>query len=386
MPNDTDIFGAASPVVRDEDIFKDLPASKEEATERAPVATAKPIVEPNELQRRMGISKNRYKDENLLGNIGHGFMTMGEDAGREATLLATGLGASPNVANVAGFAGDVGSALLPTGVGSTLGHVASPIFDWAGKFLMRSALKPSAALPKEKAAQAVKTLLDEGINVTEGGVDKAKGVIRKIDEKVSSDIANSGATVSTRDVADYVPSAYDRFKNGPLAVSAIEDLGAVQREFLEHPNVLGARDIPVQVAQDMKRGYQTAIGDKGYDKLRLPSTEGEKQIARGLREKIGEAVPSVVDPLAREANLIRALKLAEHRVAVDANKNPIGLGALISQPWMFPIWMWDRSPLGKSMAARALYSGQQAIPSSMGMLGAGALYEGLQDRGALYTP
>lgn len=163
--------------------------------------------------------------------------------------------------------------------------------------------------------------------------------------------------------------------NGPQAETALQDLGRVQTDFLEHPNILGAREIPVQLAQDMKNGYQRAIGDRGYGELKTATTEGEKQIASGLRQEIGQAVPSVLDPLAREAALINALKLAERRVAVDANKNPIGLGALISQPLALPVWMWDRSPLAKSLTARLLYSGQNTFPAlaGQGITGA-ALY------------
>jgi hypothetical protein len=113
---------------------------------------------------------------------------------------------------------------------------------------------------------------------------------------VDQAVSKSGATVDTRAVADYVPQAFERYKNGPTAPQAIEDLGKVQTTFLEHPNVLGAREIPVQVAQDMKQGYQRAIGDRGYGELKTPTTEGEKQIARALREQVAEKVPAVVEP------------------------------------------------------------------------------------------
>jgi hypothetical protein len=86
---------------------------------------------------------------------------------------------------------------------------------------------------------------------------------------------------------DYVPNAYRGSLTAPLATQAIEDLGKVQTAFLEHPNIMGASEIPIQMAQDMKQGYQRAIGDKGYDVLKTPTTEGEKQIARGLRNKSG---------------------------------------------------------------------------------------------------
>ena len=359
---------------------------KEEPAKQA-MKSGRAIVEPNELQRRMGISKNRYKDENLAGNIGRGFLTMGEDAGREATLLASGFGASPGVANAAGFAADLGSAFIPMIPAGKAASTAAPAFEKTGQVLMRSAMKPTLQEVKRgRAATAVQTMLDEGLNPTASGVEKMKAKIAELGETVQDAISTSGATISTKEVADYVPSALDRFKNGPLASQAVDDLGKVQTAFIEHPNVQGAKDIPIQLAQAMKSGYQKAIGDKGYGELKSAMTEGEKQIARGLREKIAEAVPSVTNPLSRESDLIRALKIAERRVAVDANKNPIGLGWL-AQPWMVPFWMWDRSALAKAMTARGLYSGSEQIPTNLGRLGGGLMYEGARpDQGALYKP
>lgn len=258
-------------------------------------------------------------------------------------------------------------------IGGASGQAVAPVLDAAGKSLMRSAMKPTLEQVKRgKAAPAVKTMLDEGFNPTAGGVEAMKSRVADLAEQVKASVANSGARIDTHKVADFVPQAYRHFQNGPLAVSAIDDLGKVQSNFLQHPNIGGAREIPIQVAQDMKSGYQKAVGDKGYGLLKTAETEGEKQVARGLRELIGEAVPSVKSPLKREADLIQALKIAERRVAIDANKNPIGLGWL-AQPWMIPFWLWDRSALAKGLTGRALYSGQQHIPASAGALG-GALY------------
>jgi hypothetical protein len=79
----------------------------------------------------------------------------------------------------------------------------------------------------------------------------------------------------------------------------------------------------------------------------------------------------VQEPLSKEAEIIRALKIAERRAAVDANKNPIGLG-WIGQPWMVPFWMWDRSALGESRCCEG--SLFKLRSSHARRYGAGALY------------
>lgn len=293
-------------------------------------------------------------------------------AGGAVTDKAAGI-TSPETAAKLGYAANVGIQAVPTILGGELAKTMSPAIKPAGRFLMHSAMKPTLEqVRKGRAKPAVETMLREGFNPTAGGVEKMKDTISGLNEQVSSAINKSGATIDTRAVADYVPDAYSRFQFGPRAVQSADDLGRVQAEFLEHPSIGGAREIPVQLAQEMKSGYQRAIGDKGYGDLKTAVTEGEKQIARGLREKIAEAVPAVSEPLKRESDIIRALKIAERRVAVDANKNPIGLGWLAS-PWMIPFWMWDRSPGAKAMAGRMLYSEQ--TPATLGRLGGG--YYGL---------
>jgi hypothetical protein len=350
MALDTDIFGSApSRAQVDSDIFKDLPAEKEEA---APIEMkAKKAMTPGEL------AIQKVKTEGW----GTGLPKLAYDAG--------GWVAEKTGSPVLGAAVSVIPDAINMILGGAYGQQAAPMFDASGKFLMRSAMKPTLEqVKKGRAAPAVQTMLDEGFNPTAGGVEGMKSLISDLSEQVSKSVGSSGARIDTHKVADYVPQAYQRFQNGPLALQAIDDLGKVQANFLQHPNIGGARDIPVQLAQEMKTGYQRAIGDKGYGMLKTAETEGEKQVARGLRELIGEAVPAVKKPLEREANLIQAMKIAERRVAVDANKNPLGLGWL-AQPWMIPFWMWDRSALAKGLTARALYSGQEAIPASVGALG-----------------
>jgi hypothetical protein len=361
---DTDIFGkpegTTSSGIRDTDIFS-APAK----AEAAPAEPQKPtLTETQALIQRaksMGWGTGFPRVMDQLGS------KVGEATGSPAfgSALGTTLGFLPDAIQMA-----TGGEIAKT--------AGAPMLDAAGKFLMSSALKPGAgAVRKNMAEPAVKTLLDEGINVTAGGLEKMKGTIGDLADQVRNYIGNSGAMIDLHRVADYANDAYRQFRAGPLAEQAISDIGKTQQGLFAIPEVAGAREVPVQLAQDLKRGYQKAVSDKGYGELKAPTTEAEKGIARGFRTEIGQAVPGVVDPLAREAALINALKLAERRVAVDANKNPIGLGALISQPWALPVWMWDRSPLAKSLTARMLYSGQETLPTLAGQGLAGA---------ALYRP
>lgn len=363
-PRDSDIFGDVETKGRgDADIFVDAPQEQPEAAAPQP-AQANPTSRQQDYQAMV-----------KSGGWGSGVPKFMYELGGKVTD-ATGL---PSLGAAVSVLPDALQTMLS---GNVAAATTKPITDWTARFLMSSALKPTLTeVRKGRAGPAIETMLKDGKgglfsnpghNPTAGGVEVMKDTVAQLGDAVKKEISTSGATIPTDAVADYAAKAYPRFANGPLAKQAIDDIGKVQQEFIEHPSVMGAKQIPIQQAQDMKSGYQKAIGDKGYGELKTPVTEGEKQIARGLRELIGQARPGVVEPLAREASIINALKMAERRAAVDANKNPIGLGWL-GQPWMIPFWMWDRSALAKGVTARALANGN--YPGLAGAT-AGALYEG----------
>lgn len=365
MPVDPEIFGAPAQSKVDADIFKDLPASKSEAPK-----SAIPIANSN--IGLMGfMADNRARNAALLqGGWGTGAPQFAYDMGGKVTDL-TG---SPALGTAVRMLPDIAQMILSGNVSAAVGK---PVLQATARSLMHSAVKPGGTTASQiaKGKAAVQTALENpGFNPSSGGVETVKKFISDKADDVAQSIANSGATVDARAVADYVPDVLKRFANRPNAVQAVEDLGNVQKQFIEHPMVEGARDIPVQVAQELKRGYQAAVGEKGYGELKTAATEGEKAIARGLRELIAEKVPSVAEPLKQEAAAINASKYLSRRAAIEANKNPIGLGALVSQPWMLPIWLWDRSALGKAVVARALYQNATALPALLG-IGGGALYD-----------
>jgi hypothetical protein len=361
---DTDIFGkpegASSTVIRDTDIFS-APAKAEAAPEEAPKPTLTETQALIQRAKSMGWGTGFPKVMDQLGS------RVGEATGSPAfgSALGTTLGFLPDAIQMA-----TGGEIAKT--------AGAPMLDAAGKFLMSSALKPGlGAFRKNMAEPGVKTMLDEGMNVTSGGLEKMRGTIGDLAQQVRDSISNSGSMIDVHRVADYAANAYNKFRGGPLANQAIGDIGKAQGELLAIPEIAGAREIPVQLAQESKSSYYRALTDKAYGELGTPTTEAEKQIARGYKELIGQAVPAVTGPLSRESALINALTMAERQVANDARKNPLGLGSLITQPWMVPFWMWDRSPLAKSLTARMLYSGQETLPALTGQGLAGA---------ALYRP
>jgi hypothetical protein len=222
--------------------------------------------------------------------------------------------------------------------------------------LMQSALKPDMAARRTgKAAAGVETLLQEGVNVSKGGVEHLRSRIDALDNEITSIITNSNATVSKGAVASRLQDTMARFEK---QVNASKDVATIQSawdEFLMHPLLAGKADIPVKLAQEMKQGTYRAIGDKPYGELSGAAIESQKTLARGLKEEIANAVPAVRALNAEESQLLNALNLTERRVLQAANNNPVGLGLLASRPIQIALWMADRSNTFKSLVARMLY-------------------------------
>lgn len=313
------------------------------------------------------------------------------NAGGAVTDVASNLGASPETAAKLGFGANVATQAAPTLLAGELAKKAfGPSMREGGRTLMQSALKPTLNnLKSGKAAKAIETMLQEGYSPTKGGVDAMKARISDLNDEIAEAIKNSPATVDKGKVAAHLNDTLKKFET---QVNPTADVNAIQNawtEFLSHPLLSGKKDMPVQLAQQMKQGTYKALGEKAYGEQKGAAAEAQKALARGLKEEISQAVPGVAAKNKMESDLINAAKIAERRVLMDANKNPLGLGWL-AQPWMIPFWMWDRSPAAKGLTARALYSGSEQIPATLTRAGVGALMSqtGLpQDdpRGILYV-
>lgn len=296
------------------------------------------------------------------------------DVGGKVTDIATSAGASPETAAKFGFAANVGTQVAPTLIAGELAKKAfAPSMQAGGRTLMQSAVKPTLNdLRSGKAARAIETMLEEGYSPTKSGVNAMKARIADLNDEIADAIKNSPATVDKGKVASYLQGSLDKFEkqvNPNADVKAIQDAWT---EFLTHPLLAGKKDIPVQLAQQMKQATYKSLGDKAYGEMKGAATEAQKTLARGLKEEISQAVPGVAGKNKLESDLINAAKIAERRVLMDANKNPVGLGWLAS-PWMIPFWMWDRSPGAKALTARGLYSGAEQIPANVARGAVGAL-------------
>lgn len=278
-----------------------------------------------------------------------------------------------------GFGTNVLTQALPVVLGGRAAQAAAPVLEAGGRRLMQSALKPSLDTLKDgSAAKAITTMLDEGVNVSGGGVQKLRGMIDDLNKQITQAIASSPATLHKGKVASELYGTLKRFERQVNPNSDIKAIEAAWEEFINHPLLHGEK-IPVQLAQEMKQGTYGILRDK-YGQLGTASEEAQKTLARGLKEGIAEAVPNAGLWNAQESKLINALNLAERRQLMSLNKNQAGLSLLAQNPKAAAAFMADRSEMFKSLMARALYKGRERLPQAAGAGAVGTYEMGTQNQ------
>lgn len=286
------------------------------------------------------------------------------EAGGRTAELASKAGLPSEVAGGLGVAANVGLQAIPAMVGGKgIGKSVEPVLENTSKFLMKSAVKPPLEAWKSgKAAEAIQTMLDEGITVSAGGVAKLKGKISALNDEIGKTIMNSTATVDKNNVYRTIKETLDKFTNQVNPNTDIARIRAAWNEFINHPSIVGDT-MPVQLAQKLKQGTYQQVSKK-YGELSSAETEAQKSLARGLKEEIATAVPEVSGLNAEESKLINALNLSEKQAFLSMNKNPGSLAWLAHRPETWAAFMADKSALFKSLMARVLYSGAERIPEA----------------------
>lgn len=257
--------------------------------------------------------------------------------------------------------------------------------NWAGekaeavaRRLMQSALKPTEKMQRTgQADRAITTMLDEGINATRSGVDKMKASVDDINAEIAAALQGSNATVSKAKVASYLDDPRQAFGMQAAPTSDLAAIDAVGQDFLAHPLVSGP-DMPVQLAQQLKQGTYRVLRGK-YGEQGSAATEAQKALARGLKDEVATAVPGISGLNAHESDLINAIKVAERRAMMEANKNPAGLALIAPSKAALAAFLADRSGGLKSLAARGIHTAANPqLPA--------ALVQALEQKGLLGIP
>lgn len=272
-----------------------------------------------------------------------------------------------------------------TYAGAGIGKAIEPLAKAGGFKLMWQALKPArAARDNGDAARAVQTLLDEGVNVTEGGVAKLTDKIDTLDDELTKAIASSKAKLLKTDVLQGLKDVLAQYREGTQAAKNLPAIRQVAQNLMDHPLSRGSNELTVQAAQAMKRQNYKELGDTSYGSGMLgPERDALKGVTRGLRGGIETAVPETAAINAEMSPLINARDLAQDRALLSGNKTMLGIGIL--NPKTLIAHMADRSELVKSLLARLLYSGVAPNAAALGA-GTGAGIGGLMQQQGQQQP
>jgi hypothetical protein len=243
-------------------------------------------------------------------------------------------------------------------------YVVGPAMQAVGSRIMQSAVKPGikVLLRGVKSGDAVQpvvqTLLDEGVNVTPGGVAKLQSLIAASNKEIGDAVANIPGDINPLKVAGRLTDTARKFSNQVNPQADLEAISRVGENFLAHPNIPASGLSPAQT-QAMKVGTYARLGGK-YGQLSSAEVEAEKGLARGLKEELQDGAAKFGVDLgaknAREGKLIDALETVGRRVAVAGNRDPVGFAWVAHTPMTFLAAIMDRSPAVKSLIARGLYN------------------------------
>lgn len=158
---------------------------------------------------------------------------MAERLGYDAGGAVTDMTGSP----AAGYATNVAVQSVPAVLsGFPAKAIGAPAFTAGAERLMQSALKPNVkAVLRGDATKAIRTLLDEGVNVTPGGAAKLRNAIDALNEQIAAAVKGSPAKVDKDVVAGYIKGVMDKFRK---QVNPNSDTAAIRSsldEFVNHP-------------------------------------------------------------------------------------------------------------------------------------------------------
>lgn len=283
----------------------------------------------------------------------------GGEAARQLINRATGAAAPATPLDAAAQIAKEGAI---QGGAQAVGSGAAALMRPYAQDLMQGALKPTLGVLKEYGTtptKLVKTLLDEGVSVTEGGIAKLQGLLASNQADIKAAVQSATGSIAKKDVAARTLSTAGRLAEQTNPTADLNALGDTVDEFMNHPVITGPT-MSIPEAQAMKVGTYQQIGKK-YGEMNSASIETQKALARGLKEEIAAAVPEIGKLNMKEADLMAALDSVGRRVAVAGNRDPVGFAWVAHAPQTFLAALIDRSPMAKSLIARGFYNAAGSV-------------------------
>ena len=253
-------------------------------------------------------------DASTLLDLGGGLLSTASKTGKLSKVGETISDASKFVEPMQTVA-KTSQALIPK---KTLSDIAQKVYE--------SALKPSTKLSSAEKSEILLTGLKEGIPVTEGGLKMTQNSIDAINGSIAEMIKTAGEQgkqVSTLAIREKLNEVFDVVSKTVNPDSHVAELAKVEKDFMSNYGDF----IPIDVAQEVKQNTYRILR-KAYGEMKSTSVEGQKALARGIKEEIVKQYPEIGSLNSKESSLINFEDELQKAVNRINNHNLVGLGAI----------------------------------------------------------
>lgn len=325
-----------------------------------------------------GVPKWGRENPNLYGAFGAGrellrtgIETTGSTGGAAAgalipfpgtSLVGGGLGyaASKRVANkilgeetdnsLSSIGKDVASGVLQTGAGKLISKLpflnkvlspssadigTTPIGGKSLNKLAYSVMEKSMKIPPSgnvggvlvSREKAINTALNEGTRITKGSLNRVKGVIDDLGEQMDETIKttpNANNLIRTDDVLTPVYQLKDRMG---MTVNGLQLQKKIQKVVDNFKKQYGD-EITVADAQAIKQNTNAFL-KKSYGELKTETVEAQKQIVRGLKDRIAQEVPEITGLNLKYGEMKNLERVLERAVNRTGNWDFMSLSSLL---------------------------------------------------------
>lgn len=316
--------------------------------------------------------------------LGEDIDTSAMGIGKDVAIggLMTGAG------KVLGMIPGVNKILSPSQASVGTKPVGTGALDKTASTIMEKSLKvpPSSVIGgvKVNREKAIQTALDNGIPITKGGVNRVKGIIDDLGEKMDAVVAdNPNAIIKTDSVLDPVMQLRDwasKTVNGQVNAKKIDK---VIKQFKDQYG----DEITVAQAQEIKRNTNAFL-KKSYGELKPVTEEATKQIVRGLKDRIAQEIPEIAGVNLKYSEMKNLERVLERAVNRSGNWDWFSLsagmagtvvggatGSVLKATEAVGVWRLLKSPVVQSNLAIALKrAGKGKEANAMAMSIADSIY------------
>ena len=296
---------------------------------------------------------------------------LGGASGEAFKQLGNRIAGNPAPSTMTEAATDIGEQGALQGVAQLAGPAISKAAGYLAPKLMQSAVKPAFGAIEDmvksgEAPAVVKTLLNDGINVTAGGIRKLNALINTGQDAIKQVLSSpSAGMVDPMSALGPLAETAAKFAKQGTPQADLATIRAAANDFIDAwvaDPASGALKpkLTSELANEVKQGTYRKATDAAYGEMSSAGKEAQKALGRGLKEGIETANPNtpIAAMNAQQGQRIDAAEVVGRRWAMAHNLDPAGLAPAATKAAGFLTMLLSRSPAVKSMLANGMY--QQA--------------------------